>query len=112
MKDTATPIINAQNSKQSMRDIENFIGLMRMALAPVLNADLDNLPSNQSKLVTAAAIFAGMSAGHMLAMGTLEEERGDRAQAKLVAMQAFDMGVEQGVAEFVRAMASVAGAPR
>ncbi len=106
MKDTATPILNAQNDKQSMRDIETFISLMRKALAPVLHADIENLPANQSKLITAAAIFSGMTVDHMLGNGSLNDTSGDRGQAKLVAMQAFDVGVQQGLIEIQRAMAS------
>lgn len=100
----ATPLLNAMDNPEHRKQLEYFIMLMRMAIAPTLNADLDNLPMNQSLLIAAGQMFAGMTAGHMLAIGLLDESKGDLEQARKAAAMAFDEGVAQGKHEAQRAM--------
>lgn len=105
MADTATPIFNGADNPQYLRDLQNMVALMRMAFAPVLNDNIDCIEEVQSKLISASALFSGTTVGHMLAVGALDAQAGDREQAKLVAMQCFDQGVELGIAEALKVMA-------
>lgn len=104
MADKATPILNAHDRPGVTANVEQVITLFRIALAPWLNADIENIPQHQSEILTASAMFAGMTVGHMLGVGALNASKGDRDQAKLVAMQAFDSGVEMGLREARDAM--------
>lgn len=97
-----TPIMDMGTDPKLAKAVRDFITLFRLALAPIMNADLENLPQHQSTALTAGGMFAGMTAGHMLGVGVLKG--GDSDSAKLVAMQAFDSGLIIGLREAQLAM--------
>lgn len=82
--------------------IRDIITLMRMALAPMFNDDIDNIPMNQSYTITAAALFAGMTAGHMIALGTMKDQ--DKRRAGEVVLKNFRNGIDLGKSEARKAM--------
>jgi hypothetical protein len=91
------PFSDAMRDPADRERVEQFVALMRMALAPVFNADPDGIPMNQSFAMTAAALFAGMTAGHMIAFGALEE--GDKRRAGQMMLTNFRNGIELGKRE-------------
>jgi hypothetical protein len=68
----------------------------------VYTADPDDIPMNQSLSMTAAALFAGMTAGHMIAFGTLEEQ--DKRRAGQMMLTNFRNGIEMGKQEARKAI--------
>jgi hypothetical protein len=73
-----------------------------MSLSPLLNAEPNDLPRNQSLTITASALMAGITVGHMIAIGVLKE--GDRARARKVMTGAYNTGVKLGIDEARKAM--------
>lgn len=82
--------------------MQDIIELYRGALAPMLAADPDNIPMNQSYIITASAMMAGMTVGHMIALGTMKP--GDKRRAGQVVLQGFRAGIVIGENEVGRAM--------
>ncbi|HEX5183558.1 MAG TPA: hypothetical protein VFW19_10455 [Allosphingosinicella sp.] len=93
---------DAMKDPESREQIESFVMYMRIALAPVFNGDPDKLPMNQSYAMTAAALFAGMTAGHMIALGVLNEQ--DKRRAGQMLLTNFRNGIEIGKREARDAM--------
>lgn len=87
----------------SFNKMIEFITLWRTVLAPVLNADIDNIAKNQCTLISAAGFFAGLTAGHMIVMGTMHE--GDKRKAGDVLLQCFRQGIKFGKNEAETAVA-------
>lgn len=79
-----------------------MVGCFRLILAPMFNAEIDQLSMNQSYAMTAAALFAGMTAGHMIAVGALDEK--DKRRAGQMVLTNFRNGIELGKSEARRAM--------
>lgn len=99
------PWTNAATDPAALAELEMLVGVMRASLAPVLHAAADNdLPRMQGVLVTAAVMMAGMTVGHMLAVGVIDASKGHVDQFAEAAKTAFSQGVEQGRAEALRAM--------
>jgi hypothetical protein len=98
------PLSDAMRNPADREHIEQLVALMRMALAPVFNADPDAIPMNQSFAMTAAALFAGMTAGHMIAFGVLLER--DKRRAGQIMLSNFRNGIEMGKQEAQKAILS------
>lgn len=96
------PFSDAMKDPESREAIEHFIMLMRIALGPIFSGDPDNIPMNQSYAMTAAATFAGMTAGHMIAFGALMER--DKRRAGQMILANFRNGIEIGKAEARKAI--------
>ena len=96
------PLSDAMRDPEARAQIEQIIALMRMAMAPMLNGDPDNIPMYQSYSITAAALFAGMTAGHMIALGVMKEQ--DKRRAGQVVVANFRNGIELGKREAREAM--------
>lgn len=96
------PFSDAMGNPADRERIEHFVALIRMVLAPVFNSDPDDIPMNQSFAMTAAALFAGMTAGHMIALGALQDQ--DRRRAGQMMLTNFRNGIELGKAEAQRAI--------
>lgn len=96
------PLADALKEPELVERIEHMIGLMRLGLAPLFNAESDDLPMNQSLAMTAAALLAGMVAGHMLAFGALDEK--DKKRASQMVLANFRNGIELGKREVRAAM--------
>ncbi len=100
--DDKIPFSDAMADPASCDKIEHFIMLMRIALAPVFNEHPDDIPMNQSYAMTAAAMFAGMTAGHMIALGVLEDK--DQRRAGMMVLTNFRNGVKVGKSEARKAI--------
>lgn len=96
------PYSDAMADPEARAVIEQFVMLMRMALAPIFNGDPDDIPMNQSFAMTAAAMFAGMTAGHMIALGVLQDQDTRRAGQMILAN--FRNGIKIGKAEAHKAI--------
>lgn len=96
------PLRDAMTDPDARRRIEDMIALFRLALAPVFNADPENIPMNQSYAMTAAALFAGMTMGHMIALGAAIEK--DKRRAGLMVLTNFRNGLTLGKSEARKAM--------
>jgi hypothetical protein len=82
--------------------MQTMVGLMRLALAPIFNADPDDIPMHQSMAITSAAVFAGMTVGHMIAFGTMKDQ--DRRRAGELVLKNFRTGIDLGKSEARQAM--------
>lgn len=89
------------NSPQ-LASVQDIIGTWRAALAPMLNANIDDLPRLQSEMITAAAIFAGMVTGHMIVVGALSEK--DKRRVGAMMQTNFRNGIQLGREEAQIAM--------
>jgi len=98
------PFADANQDPATLAKVEHFIALMRLALAPAFNAEPNNLPVSQSLAMTAAALFAGMTVGHMIAVGALNDR--DKRRAGQMVLLNFRNGVEMGKSEAYAAMAA------
>lgn len=96
------PIRDAMKDPVERDAIEEMVGRIRGALAPMLHADLENLPHNQSRMITAAALHAGMTIGHMVAVGAMNH--GDKARAVKAATVTIQSGIKIGLHEARQAM--------
>ena len=95
-------LLDAANDPEALARIDWFISRFRVALAPIMAADLDGLPRNQSLAMAAGALFAGMTVGHMIAVGAMKEQ--DKRRAGQVVLTNFRNGIELGKAEARKAM--------
>lgn len=95
-------VLNAADDPVALAKIETIVGLFRGALVPMLNEEPHNLPMNQSLVMTASALMAGLTVGHMIAVGVLKE--GDKARARKVVTVAYNNGVKAGLREARDAM--------
>lgn len=96
------PLLDAMKDDASRAQIEQMVTLFRMTLAPIFNGDEDNIPMNQSLAMTAAALFAGMTAGHMIALGVLQDQ--DKRRAGEALLKNFRNGIDLGKDEVRKAM--------
>ncbi|HVQ09543.1 MAG TPA: hypothetical protein VMS43_14015 [Allosphingosinicella sp.] len=96
------PLLDAMEDPAARAQIENIIARMRFALAPMFNDDPENIPVNQSYALTAAALFAGITVGHMIALGVMKEQ--DKRRAGQVILTNFRNGIELGKNEARKAM--------
>lgn len=96
------PYSDAMKDAGAREQIEQMVMRMRIAVADIFNDDPDNIPINQSFALTAAALFAGMTAGHMIALGNLEER--DKRRAGQMVLVNFRNGIVLGKNEAQRAM--------
>jgi len=95
-------ITDAMQDDQSLQQIEGIVTLMRMATARLFNDDPDNIPMNQGYSITAAALYAGTTAGHMIALGVMDEK--DKHRVGKVLLSNFRSGIEVGKNEARKAM--------
>lgn len=93
---------DAMNDPQAQEHIREMITRMRMALADIFSEDPENIPMNQSFALTASAIFAGMTVGHMIALGTMKDQ--DKRRAGQVVLKNFRSGIDLGKNEARKAM--------
>lgn len=93
---------DAMQDPDAREQIESMVAMMRISLAPIFNADPDSIPMNQSYAVTAAAMFAGMTVGHMIALDVLLEQ--DKRRAGQAMLVNFRNGIEMGKAEARKAI--------
>lgn len=96
------PLADAMADPESLAAIEHFVARFRLALAPIFNADPESIPMRQSQAMAAAALFAGMTAGHMIALGNLHEQ--DKRRAGQMLLANFRNGIELGKTEARKAM--------
>ena len=102
MSDDNIKIFSSRDNPEAMARVMDIVTLYRGVLAPLLNAEIDNLPMNQSCVVSASAMMAGMTVGHMIAVGAMQPR--DKRRAGIVVSQAFREGIRLGELEAGRAM--------
>lgn len=95
--ETRIPISNAAFDADAMDKLQTIVGLMRRALAPMLNSEMDQLEHNQAMIISACALFAGMTIGHMTFFGAMKPSDAKRAQ-KVIAVN-VRTGIKLGLAE-------------
>jgi hypothetical protein len=66
----------------------------RRALAPRLYSNPDDIPRQQGFIVTASALMAGITVGHMIATGVLKDS--DRRAAVEIVLRNFRLGIAFG----------------
>lgn len=91
------PVANAHNEPSEMERINEMVMRMRVAIAPMLNEAIEELPHMQALTITAASLFAGSVMGHMIGVGAARDQ--DRARAVKVATVNFRNGIELGKRE-------------
>lgn len=99
------PVLNAMDNPAHRELLEEMIGRMRGALAPMLIAaqnDSDQFQLTQGMMITAGAMFAGMTVGHMIGVGGMKEQ--DRRRAGQVVLTSFRSAIEIGKREARQAM--------
>jgi hypothetical protein len=100
-------VLNAMDDPTHRAMLEEMIGRMRMAVAPMLNDALgdatdDRFKLTQSMMISAAATFAGLTVGHMVAVGGMKPH--DKGRAAKVVTVAFRNGIKLGEQEARKAM--------
>jgi hypothetical protein len=95
-------ILNAMDDPSHKAAVEQLVTLMRMGVAPLLDRNRDHIPMLQSMQITAAALFAGMTLGHMIALGVAKEQ--DKRRAREVLLKNFRNGIDLGKQEARKAM--------
>lgn len=99
MADSADKIAvtNGANAPSSMAALDFIISQIRTALAPWLNADLENIDQHQSEIITACAFNAGLTVGHMTFVGSMLPR--DHKRAEKVVLINFRKGIKVGLRE-------------
>lgn len=95
--ETRIPVSDVATDPEAMDKLETIVGLMRRALAPMLNSEMDQLEHNQAMIISACALFAGMTIGHMMFFGAMKPSDAKRAQ-KVIAVNVRN-GIKLGLAE-------------
>lgn len=102
MKGDPLKIRNAHDDPQTREVIEQIIALMRIGVTPLLDKNQDCLPHLQACQITAASLYAGMTLGHMIALGVAKDQ--DRQKTGQLVLANFRAGVEMGKHEARTAM--------
>ena len=97
-------VINAMDDPAHRELLAEIIGRMRGAIAPMLNdtVDLERFSLIQGMLVSAGAMFGGLTVGHMIALGKMKPS--DKARATKVVTVAFRSAIKLGEREARQAM--------
>jgi hypothetical protein len=98
-------VFNAMDNPRHRELMEEMIARMRAALTPMLNramTDADEFSLTQSLMISASATFAGLTVGHMIALGAMKQQ--DKARAGKVVTVAFRNGIKLGEHEARQAM--------
>lgn len=99
------PVLNALDKPEHLELLEDIVSRYRMAISPMLNAaidDEDQFKLVQSMMITAAATHAGLTVGHMIAVGGMTDQ--DKRRAGQVVLTAFRSAIEAGKREARAAM--------
>lgn len=101
-------VLNAMEDPAHRDLLEEIVARMRAAIAPMLN-EACQLPDEgehfamiQSMMITGGAMFAGLTAGHMIALGKLKPQ--DRSRSVKVVTVAFRSAIKLGEREARDAM--------
>jgi hypothetical protein len=97
-------VLNAMDDPAHLARIEEIIGRMRAAIAPMLNGALsdDDFSLTQGMMISAGAMFAGFTVGHLIALGKMKQQ--DKARATKVVTVAFRSAIILGEREAREAM--------
>jgi hypothetical protein len=97
-------VLNAMDDPAHRDLLEEVIGRMRAAVAPMLNEALsdEQFSLTQGMFVSAGAMFAGLTVGHLIALGKMKPS--DRARATKVVTVAFRSAIKLGEREARHAM--------
>lgn len=105
MSDSKLPVINAMDDPAHRAMLDEIVTRMRVALAPMLNAAINDeelFKLTQSMMISAAAMHAGLTVGHMIAVGGMKDQ--DKRRAGQVMLLAFRNSIEMGKREAREAM--------
>jgi len=98
------PVRNAMDDPIDRALLEEMLGRMRGAVAPMLNESLsaDQFSLTQGMIISAGAMFAGLTVGHLMALGKMKPQ--DRARVTKVVTVAFRSAIKLGENEARQAM--------
>lgn len=98
------PVINAMDDPEHVALLEEIIARMRAATAPMLNEAIsdEQFSRTQSMFISAGAMFAGFTVGHLIALGKMKPQ--DKARATKVVTVAFRNAIKLGEREAREAM--------
>lgn len=102
MSSDRIPVSNNVTDPAAMERCQHIMFLMRSALAPLLDANIDNIDEWQAAIITASALMAGATVGHMTIVGSMKPSDHKRA-AKVVAVN-FRQGIRFGIREATEAV--------
>jgi hypothetical protein len=95
-------IRDASQDPEAREVIEQIITLMRIGVTPLLDKNQGCLPPLQACQITAASLFAGITLGHMIAIGVAKDQ--DKRRTGQLVLANFRSGVELGKREARQAM--------
>jgi hypothetical protein len=97
-------VLNAMDDPEHRELLEEIIGRMRAAVAPMLNEAIsqERFQLIQGMFVSAGAMFGGLTVGHLIALGNLKPQ--DKARATKVVTIAFRTAIKLGEREAREAM--------
>jgi hypothetical protein len=97
-------VLNVMDDPTHRELLEEMVGRMRGIIAPMLNAagDAEQFGLLQGMIPTAGAMFAGLTVGHMIALGKMKPQ--DKARATKVITVAFRTAIKIGEHEARQAM--------
>ncbi len=98
------PVLNAMDNPEHRELLEVMIGRMRAAVGPLLDgaADHEQFALIQGMMISAAAMCAGLTVGHLIAFGKMKP--GDKGRATKVVTIAFRTAIKLGEHEAREAM--------
>ena len=97
-------IINAMDEPEHVALLEEIVARMRAATAPMLNeaVSAERFALTQGMFISAGAVFAGFTVGHLIALGQMKPQ--DKARATKVVTVAFRNAIKLGESEAREAM--------
>lgn len=102
MSKRSIKISDAMKDPVSTGAVQDIVSLFRRALEPRLYSNPADIPRQQGFIITAAALMAGITVGHMIARGTLKDS--DKRNLVEIVLRNFRQGIEFGKAEARTAM--------
>lgn len=104
MTDERIPVLNAMDDPAHRDLMEEIIARMRMGTGSMLSEALSDEQFSliQGMFISAGAMFAGLTVGHLIALGKMQPQ--DKARATKVVTVAFRSAIKLGEREAREAM--------
>ena len=104
MSEQRVPVLNAMDDPVHREMLEEIITRLRMATAPMLNnaSSDEQFALIQGMLISAGAMYAGLTVGHLIALGKLQPS--DKGRLTKVVTVAFRSAIRLGEHEAREAM--------
>lgn len=97
-------VSNAMDDPAHREMLEEIVARMRVAVSPMLNEAMsdDQFSLTQGMFISAGAMFAGLTVGHLLALGKMKPQ--DKPRATRVVTVVFRSAIKLGEREARDAM--------